>query len=122
MRFVGKIGHDDVGWWMAAGDLFVLPSLSEGLPTVVCEAMNCGRPVVATAVDGTPEIVRGRRDRPARAPRATPRPWPTALGRVLDDPDLARRMGEEALRVGRETYTWEANARRMTEIYEAVRG
>ena len=121
VRFVGKIGHDDVGWWMAAGDLFVLPSLSEGLPTVVCEAMNCGRPVVATAVDGTPEIVRdgetGLLVPPSDAPALA-----DALGRVLDDPDLARRMGEEALRVGRETYTWEANARRMTEIYEAVRG
>ena len=61
VRFVGKVAHDEVGWWMAAGDLFVLPSLSEGLPTVVCEAMNCGRPVVATAVDGTPEIVRDGR-------------------------------------------------------------
>ncbi|MGI9540292.1 MAG: glycosyltransferase, partial [Miltoncostaeaceae bacterium] len=32
LRFVGKVPHDDVAWWMAAGDVFVLPSLSEGLP------------------------------------------------------------------------------------------
>ena len=122
VRFVGKIGHDEVGWWMAAGDLFVLPSLSEGLPTVVCEAMNCGRPVVATAVDGTPEIVRDGETGLLVPPSRRARRWPTRSARVLDDPDLARRMGEEALRIGRETYTWEANARRMTEIYEAVRG
>ena len=76
---------------------------------------------MATAVDGTPEIVRdgetGLLVPPSDAPALA-----DALGRVLDDPDLARRMGEEALRVGRATYTWEANARRMAEIYEAVRG
>jgi teichuronic acid biosynthesis glycosyltransferase TuaC len=119
VRFVGKVAHDEVGWWMAAGDLFVLPSLSEGLPTVVCEAMNCGRPVVATAVDGTPEIVRDGQTG-LLVPPSDPGALAEALARVLDDPTLARRMGEEALRVGRERYTWEANARRMTEIYEAL--
>lgn len=117
VRFVGKIPHDDVGWWMSAGDLFVLPSLSEGLPTVVCEAMNCGRPVVATAVDGTPEIVRdgetGLLIRPG-----DPSALADAVARILDDPELAGRMGAEALRIGQEEYTWTANARRMVEIYE----
>ncbi len=117
IRFVGKIPHDDVGWWMSAGDLFVLPSLSEGLPTVVCEAMNCGRPVVATAVDGTPEIVRDGRTGLLVAPGDADA-LATAMARILDDPDLAERMGAEALRIGREEYTWTANARRMVEIYE----
>ena len=44
IRFVGKVAHDDVAWYMAAGEFFVLPSHSEGLPTVCCEALNCGRP------------------------------------------------------------------------------
>jgi teichuronic acid biosynthesis glycosyltransferase TuaC len=121
VRFVGKIPHDDVGWWMAAGDVFVLPSLSEGLPTVVCEAMNCARPVVATAVDGTPEIVRDGETGllvPARDAGALA----AALGRVLGEEGLAARMGAEALRIGRERYTWDANARRMGEIYRSVAG
>jgi len=119
VRFVGKVDHDRVGRWMAAGDLFVLPSLSEGLPTVVCEAMNCGVPVVATAVDGTPEIVRdgetGILVPPGDAPALA-----AALARILDDPALAERMGAEALRVGRAEYTWTANAATMEEIYREV--
>jgi glycosyltransferase involved in cell wall biosynthesis len=119
VRFVGKVAHDEVGWWMAAGDLFVLPSLSEGLPTVICEAMNVGRAVVATAVDGTPEIVRDGRTG-LLVPPSDPGALAGALGRVLDEPGLAARMGEEALRIGRAEYTWEANARRMTAIYESL--
>jgi teichuronic acid biosynthesis glycosyltransferase TuaC len=119
VRFVGKIAHDDVGWWMSAGDVFVLPSLSEGLPTVVCEAMNCGRAVVATAVDGTPEIVRDGETGLLVPPRDAGA-LADALGRVLGEPGLAERMGEEALRIGRELYTWDANAQRMTALYEEV--
>lgn len=52
------LGHrSDVPGIMARLDLFVLPSLWEGLPNVVLEAMAARRAVVATAVDGTPEAV-----------------------------------------------------------------
>jgi len=119
VRFLGKIPHEDVPLAIAAGDVFVLPSLSEGLPTVVCEAMACGRPVVATAVDGTPEIVRDGETGflvPPRDPEALAR----ALARVLDDPALAGRMAERAGEIARERYTWEANARDMERVYAAV--
>ena len=119
VRFVGKVDHDEVGWWMAAGDVFVLPSLSEGLPTVICEAMNVGRPVVATAVDGTPEIVRDERTG-LLVPPSDAVALADALGRVLGEPGLAAQMGEEALRIGRAEYTWDANARRMSAIYESL--
>jgi rhamnosyl/mannosyltransferase len=86
---------------------------------VICEAMNVGRAVVATAVDGTPEIVRDGRTG-LLVPPSDPGALAGALGRVLDEPGLAARMGEEALRIGRAEYTWEANARRMTAIYESL--
>ena len=119
ITWLGKVPHDDVGWVMSAGDVFVLPSLSEGLPTVVCEAMACGLPVVATAVDGTPEIV----DDPATGLLVQPHDaggLAAALARVLDDPGMARDMGAEALRRSEAEYTWAANARRMEQVYAQV--
>ena len=53
---------------LPAFDVFALPSRYEGLPTAVVEAMICGVPVVATAVNAVADLVRARRNRPARAP------------------------------------------------------
>jgi len=48
---------DEVAIWMAAADVFTLPSYMEGCPNAVLEALACGRPVVATNVGGIPEIM-----------------------------------------------------------------
>ena len=48
---------DEVAIWMAASNLFTLPSYMEGCPNVVVEALACGRPVVASRVGGIPEIM-----------------------------------------------------------------
>jgi glycosyltransferase involved in cell wall biosynthesis len=119
VRFLGKIPHGDVPIAIAAGNVFVLPSLSEGLPTVVCEAMACGRPVVATAVDGTPEIVRDGETGFLVPPR-DPERLADALARVLDDPRLAARMSARADEIARVRYTWDANAADMERIYGEI--
>lgn len=55
VRFVGY--QSNIADWLALADLTVLPSFYEGLPLIAIESLAAGRPVIATAVDGTPEIV-----------------------------------------------------------------
>jgi len=47
----------DVRKWIPAMDVFVLPSLTEGTPMALLEAMACGIPIVASAVGGVPQII-----------------------------------------------------------------
>ena len=82
----------DIPRVLDAIDVLVLPSLYEGMPLTAIEASAMGRPVVATAVDGTPEVIRE-----ARTGRLVPPADPVALSRairsLLRDPLGAQRMG-----------------------------
>lgn len=82
----------DIPRVLDAVDVLALPSLYEGMPLTAIEASAMGRPVVATAVDGTPEVIRE-----ARTGRLVPPANPTALSRairsLLRDPLGAARLG-----------------------------
>jgi len=53
----GEVPHEKVLSFMQQADVFVLPSLSEGFPMVIIEALACGLPIVASRVGGVPEII-----------------------------------------------------------------
>jgi glycosyltransferase involved in cell wall biosynthesis len=83
----------DVPRMLDALDILCLPSLYEGMPLTAIEAAAMARPVVATAVDGTPEVVReGRTGR--LVPAADAPALARALLDLLRDPEGARRMGQ----------------------------
>ncbi len=53
----GEKSHNEIPLWINACDLFVLPSLNEGNPTVMFECLGCGKPFIGTNVGGIPEII-----------------------------------------------------------------
>ena len=87
--------RSDVANVLAGADVFVLPSLSEGLPLALIEAMLAQRPIVATAVGEIGTVLRGGRDG-ILIPPGDAAALAHALARVLSDPTEARRLSTAA--------------------------
>ncbi|MBI3242593.1 MAG: glycosyltransferase family 4 protein [Chloroflexi bacterium] len=101
--------------------VFVHPAHYEGLPTVLLEAMACGRPVVATAVSGALDVVE-----PEENGLLTPPKDPAALAgtvaRLLADPALGQRLGRAARQTIEARYSWEKVGGRYLQIYRQLLG
>ena len=95
IHFVGSLPKAAIPSALAALDLFVLPSLYEGLPFAVVEAMAAGKPIVATNVDGTTEAIRHAVSGLLVAP-GDHAPLAEALLQLLGDPALCERLGTAA--------------------------
>jgi glycosyltransferase involved in cell wall biosynthesis len=91
VRFLGY--EPDVSRWFAAADLSILPSLYEGLPMAALESLAAECPIIATAVDGTPEIVVHEKTG-LLVPPGDPRQLAEAVLQTLLHPDRAREMAE----------------------------
>ena len=116
-RFVGV--REDIADILAAADLFVLPSLSEGFPFVLLEALAMGRPVVASRVNGVPELIEDQKTGllvPPRDPMALAR----AIRDMLSDPNAASKMGAEGRALVQERFTVERMVANTTAIFDAA--
>lgn len=94
-HFAGQ--QKDVRPYLALADVFVLPSLSEGSPNVVLEAMAAGRPIVATAVGGVPDMVSDE-ESALLCPAGKVERLTAQLRRMLLEPGLAPRLIAAATR------------------------
>ncbi len=114
--FLGRKAHDEIPLWMNAADIFVLPSISEGFPTVIPEAMMCGLPVVASNVGGIPEIVvHGQTGFLVMSKESGSLAEYIKL--LAEDANLRKKFSQAALD-GSIKYTWENNAAEYVKIYE----
>jgi N-acetyl-alpha-D-glucosaminyl L-malate synthase BshA len=97
-------------------DVFLLPSLHESFGLVALEAMAMGVPVVATSQGGTKEVVQEGECGFLRDPKDVDGQVEAVL-RLLRDPELARRMGENGIRRAREQFAMDAVVDRYLEVY-----
>jgi glycosyltransferase involved in cell wall biosynthesis len=114
IKMIGFVPDDAMMMWMNAADFFVLPSLGEGNPTVMFEAMGCGKPFIGTEVGGVPEIITsdayGLLVRPAD-PRDLEAKILMALERTWD---------RKAILAYAEQFTWEKIAEEIRGVYQKV--
>ena len=93
VHFLGHV--QDVPALLAASDLFCYPSLADGMPNAVVEAMAMGLPVIASAVGGVPELITDGENGLLVTPQDVGQ-LTRSIARLLDDEDLAARLGARA--------------------------
>lgn len=117
VRFVGST--TDVADALAASDIFVLPSHTEALPTVVIEAMAAGLPVIATEVGGTPELIDAGVTGVLVPPHSPPR-LADAAHRLLVTPRQTEAMGIAGRRVAIGRFGIDRQAARLADEYRVL--
>ncbi len=108
----------DIAGLLPLMDVFVLPSLYEGFGIAILEAMAAGRPVVATAVGGIPEVV-VHGETGLLVPPGDPVAMADALHELLAHPERARALGARGRERAREKFRIESIVRQHEALYEA---
>ena len=111
--------RDDVPRIMRGLDLFVLPSLSEGISNTVLEAMASGLPMVATRVGGNPELI-GTGETGTLVPRGDAESMARAIRSYMESPDLCRRHGSEARRAVERRFGMDTMANAYMAVYDKL--
>lgn len=117
--FLGRIPYEQVPAYLATADILILPSLDEGMPRVVLEAMSMELPVVATTVGGIPELVDEEKTG-LLVPAANAGALARAIETLLSDEDRASKMGKAGRGVIEEEYSFEAGIKKYQELIVEV--
>ncbi|WP_026962860.1 glycosyltransferase family 4 protein [Alicyclobacillus herbarius] len=116
VRFLGVVDNETLKSWYVQGvvQAVVLPSLHEGIPVALMEAMSCGVPVIATAVGGTPELVRDGAG--ILVPPKDATSLADAMERILTDAQACAEMSAAASRVVAESFSIERIGPKLEEL------
>jgi glycosyltransferase involved in cell wall biosynthesis len=117
--FLGNFPKEELGAAYAAADLFVLPSLGEGLPVALLEAMAHAKCVLATNVPGNRDVVKDGWNGLLVEPRNS-----VELARKIDyllgNDDLRQRLGAQARQDIEQNYTSEVVLKKILDVYQEV--
>jgi len=109
----------DVAGFLGASDLFVLPSLREGTPNALLEAMALAKPVVVSRVGGVPEIVQDG-ETGFLVPPQDPDSVAQAVLALMRDSNRAAAMGQRARQVIEQDFSVQRLARKIVAVYHQV--
>lgn len=119
VSFLGHMPQEQVLSYMCASDIFVGPSLVEGLGNVFIEAMACGTPVIGTTVGGIPDIIEDEVNG-LLVPPGDSKAIANAILKILDDEELRIRFSKKGLMVVKEKFAWDNICERIYQEYNQL--
>jgi glycosyltransferase involved in cell wall biosynthesis len=115
-KFLGAVAHDKIPSYLNKADVFVLPSLNEGMSNSVLEAMACGLPIVATETGGSSELVNGNG---FIVKKESVKEIIKALQSYKDDKRLIESHREASRRIA-ESMGWDKVAKAYYDVYNEI--
>jgi glycosyltransferase involved in cell wall biosynthesis len=119
VEFRGWIDHEALPAFLQELDVFALPSLYEGFGVAAVEASAMALPVVASNINGIPDVVRQGKTGLLTPPRDA-HALAEAIAVLVEDAPLRRRLGAAGRALVAQQYDWQKNAAQMDRIYELV--
>ena len=113
VKFPGYIAHEQLPKYLNEADVFVLPSLNEGMANSLLEAMACGLPVIVTDTGGSKELVQGNGVVVAKGSAEELR---KAIDKYIDSNNLIEKHGNKSREIASKN-SWSEVARQYAEIY-----
>jgi glycosyltransferase involved in cell wall biosynthesis len=118
--FAGWVDHKEMPKFVKASDIFIRPSISEGMGNSFIEAMAAGIPVIATPVGGIPDFLTDG-ETGLFCEVHNPESIAKSVNRLLDDPKLTAALVANASAMVAERYDWKQIAERMErEVFDAI--
>jgi glycosyltransferase involved in cell wall biosynthesis len=119
VHFTGALNQAEVKRELARADVFVLPSLAEGIPVVLMEAMASGLPCVTCPVNGIPELVEHGQSGLLATPGCS-ESLAVQLARLIDDPSLRYRLAVAGRAKVQQAFDGGRNVARLAAILRAL--
>lgn len=116
---VGPVLHDQVKIWMDFADIFILPSHSEGLATVLFESLYMKKPSIFTKVGGTCDIVKNMEHAILIDPGSVHQ-IRDAIKFLYENTEAAKKLGRKGHELIKNNYTWDINAKKNIENYNKL--
>jgi len=114
--FLGQIEHDDIAKYLGESDIFILPSLNEGMSNSVLEAMACGLPIITTNTGGSKELID---ENGTIIKMRSSQSIKKALRKYLNNKKLINIEGKRSREIA-ESLSWKSVAKKYIKTYEVI--
>lgn len=119
VRFTGLVQNREVPSILRSADIFLLPSLYEGLPLSLLEAMACGLPIISTPVSIVPEIIAEWKNG-IMVPFKSPEKIADAILTLINNSNMRLECSTQSSKAARESHSWTLIAKKYEKLYHEI--